>query len=112
VYQGLKGLGHFGHWPFGRDTQSPGVYSAQQKVGDKFMSEDRSRDSRKTMNSWRLQRPSPSGRHLTELHQAQESCRRGDIEYTYFVKGIGVVREVPEGGDVLLTSHEAYIQAH
>jgi hypothetical protein len=36
----------------------------------------------------------------------KEQLSDGTTEYKYFAKGVGVVREVPSVGNVLLKSHE------
>ena len=36
----------------------------------------------------------------------KEKLADGSTEYKYFAKGVGVVREVPSDGNVLLKSHE------
>jgi hypothetical protein len=106
-YKGGKIVGHSGTWHFGRDTQSPGVlFPAQPKVGDKFMSEDVSKEIHENDEIVALSETvtTPAGTY-TNCIKLKEVLADGDIEYKYFAKGIGVVREVPEGGDVLLTSH-------
>lgn len=100
-------VGHSGTWHFGRDTQSPGVlFPAQPKVGDKFMSEDVSKEIHENDEIVSLSETvaTPAGTY-TNCIKLKEVLADGDIEYKYFAKGIGVVREVPEGGDVLLISH-------
>ena len=46
----------------------------------------------------------PAGTY-TNCIKEKEVLADGEIEYKYYAKGVGVVREVPGGGDVLLVSH-------
>jgi hypothetical protein len=106
-YKDGKIVGHSGTWHFGRDTQSPGVlFPAQPKLGDKFMSEDVSKEIHENDEIVSLSETvtTPAGVY-TNCIKLKEVLADGDIEYKYFAKGIGVVREVPEGGDVLLSTH-------
>jgi len=106
-YKDGKIVGHSGTWHFGRDTQSPGViFPAQPKVGDKFMSEDVSKEIHENDEIVSLSEAvtTPAGK-FTNCIKEKEVLADGQIEYKYYAKGIGVVREVPAGGDVLLVSH-------
>ena len=106
-YKDGKIIGHSGTWHFGRDTQSPGVlFPAQAKVGDKFMSEDVSKEIHENDEIVSLTETvaTPAGNYANCIKE-KEVLADGDIEYKYYAKGIGVVREVPQGGDVLLISH-------
>ena len=106
-YKDGKIVGHSGTWHFGRDTQSPGVlFPAQAKVGDKFMSEDVSKEIHENDEIVSLTESvaSPAGTY-TNCIKEKEVLADGDIEFKYYARGIGVVREVPQGGDVLLISH-------
>ena len=46
----------------------------------------------------------PSGTY-ENCAKVKEFLADGKIEFKYYAKGIGVVREQPEDGDVLLISH-------
>ena len=108
-YKDGKVVGHSGTWHFGRDTQSPGVlFPANAKVGDKFMSEDVSKDIHENDEILSLTETvtTPAGTYK-DCIKLKEVLADGDVEYKYFAKGIGVVREVPADGDVLLISHAA-----
>jgi hypothetical protein len=108
-YKDGKIVGHSGTWLFGRDTQSPGVlFPANPKIGDKFMSEDVSKDIHENDEILSLSETvtTPAGTY-TNCIKLKEVLADGDVEYKYFAKGIGVVREVPADGDVLLISHAA-----
>jgi hypothetical protein len=37
--------------------------------------------------------------------KVREALSDGSVEYKYFAKGVGCIRELPEGGDVVLKSH-------
>jgi hypothetical protein len=108
-YRDGKIVGHEGTWRFGRDTQSPGIlFPGNPQVGDKFMSEDVSKaiheDDKILSLSETVTTPSGTYKNCIKL---EEVLADGDVEYKYFAKGIGVVREVPADGDVLLISHAA-----
>jgi len=108
-YKDGKVVGHSGTWHFGRDTQSPGIlFPANPKVGDKFMSEDVSKDIHENDEIISLTETvtTPAGTY-NNCVKLKEVLADGDVEYKYFAKGVGVVREVPEDGDVLLISHAA-----
>jgi len=102
-------VGHDGAWIFGRDTQSPGILlPGQPKIGDKFMSEDVSKSINEYDEIVSLSETgtTPAGTYKSCL-KLKEVLADGEVEYKYFAKGIGVVREVPADGDVLLISHQA-----
>jgi len=106
-YKDGKVVGHSGTWHFGRDTQSPGVlFPAQPKVGERFMPEDVSKEIHENDEIVSLTETvtTPAGTY-TNCVKVKEVLADGEIEYKYYAKGIGVVREVPDGGDVLLISH-------
>jgi len=106
-YKDGKVVGHSGTWHFGRDTQSPGVlFPAQPKIGERFMPEDVSKEIHENDEIVSLTETvtTPAGTY-TNCVKVKEVLADGEIEYKYYAKGIGVVREVPDGGDVLLTSH-------
>ncbi len=108
-YKNGKIVGHDGGWLFGRDTQSPGILlPGKPKVGDKFMSEDVSQAIHEEDEIVSLSEtgttPAGTYEHCIKLKEIQAD---GEVEYKYFAKGIGVVREVPADGDVRLISHNA-----
>ncbi len=108
-YTDGKVVGHEGSWLLGKDTQVPGVlFPAKPKVGDKFKSEDVSPEINETDEVVSLNEtvtaPSGSYKNCVEI---KESLADGTTEYKYFAKGVGVVREAPPDGNVLLKSHES-----
>jgi hypothetical protein len=108
-YKDGKVVGHEGTWHFGLDTQSPGVlFPGQAKIGDKFMSEDVSKAIHEDDEILSLTETvaTPAGTYK-DCIKLKEVLADGDVEYKYFAKDVGVVREVPADGDVLLISHQA-----
>jgi hypothetical protein len=100
-------VGHSGAWMFGKDTKVPGVFMpGNPRVGDKFRSEDVSSSIREEDEVLSLAEnaKTPAGAYENCL-KLKEKLADGKTEYKFFAKGIGVVREVPEDGDVLLGSH-------
>jgi hypothetical protein len=75
-------------------------------MGDKFKSEDVSKeiheDDAVVSLSEKVQTPAGTYDNCIKV---QEKLADGAIEYKYYAKGMGVVREQPAEGDVLLTSH-------
>jgi hypothetical protein len=112
-YKDGKVVGHSGTWHFGRDTQSPGVlFPAQPKIGERFMPEDVSKEIHENDEIVSLTETvtTPAGTYANCV-KVKEVLADGEIEYKYYAKGIGVVREVPDGGDVLLISHASAANA-
>jgi hypothetical protein len=106
-YKSGKVASHAGSWMFGKDTKTPGVIMpGQPKVGDKFKSEDVSKDINESDEVLSLSETVtvPAGTYKNCL-KIKEKLADGEIEYKYFASGIGCVREVPAEGDVLLKSH-------
>jgi hypothetical protein len=106
-YENGKLKGHEGTWAIGRDTDVPGVIlPGVPTVGDKFKSEDVSRDIMEDDEvvsvSESVTVPAGSYKNCVKV---KETLADGTIEYKYYAKGVGVVREVPAVGDVLLQSH-------
>jgi len=106
-YEGGKLKGHKGSWMFGKDTQVPGVlFPAHPKVGARFKSEDVSKDinERDEIVSVSETVVTPAGTYKNCV-KVREKLADGTTEYKYYARGVGVVREVPPKGDVLLKSH-------
>jgi hypothetical protein len=106
-YKNGKVASHEGSWMFGKDTKTPGVMMpGQPKVGDKFKSEDVSKDINEVDEVLSLTETvtTPAGTY-TNCLKIKEKLADGVIEHKYFASGIGCVREVPAEGDVLLKSH-------
>ncbi len=106
-YENGKVNGHEGAWLLGKDTQTPGVIiTAHPQVGDKFKSEDVSDkiDESDEVVSISETVTVPAGTYTNCLKIAEHPAGEG-VEYKYYAPGVGVVREVPAGGDELLVSH-------
>jgi len=108
-YEGGKLKGHKGSWMFGKDTQIPGVlFPAHPKVGDRFKSEDVSKEINEKDEVVSVSETvvTPAGSYKNCV-KVREKLADGTAEYKYYAPGVGVVREVPPHGDVLLKSHAA-----
>ena len=106
-YTDGKVTSHEGSWLFGRDTQIPGIiFPAHPKVGAKFKSEDVSKEINEADEIVSVSETVtvPAGT-FHDCVKVKESLGDGTIEYKYYAKGVGVVREVPPEGDELLKSH-------
>ena len=104
-----KVKGHSGAWLFGKDTQHVGVIiPAHPKVGDKFMSEDVNKEIREDDEVVAVGETVsvPAGK-FENCVKVKEVLADGEIEFKYYAPGVGVVREVPAGGDVVLKSHKS-----
>ena len=106
-YEGGKLKGHDGSWLLGKDTKIPGVIlPAHPKVGDKFKTEDVSKDinEKDEVTSITETVVTPAGTYH-DCVKVKEMLADGKVEYKYYSAGVGVVREQPADGDVLLKSH-------
>ena len=106
-YANGKVTGHEGAWLLGQDTQNPGVIlPAHPKVGDQFKSEDVNReiheDDEVVSVSETVSVPAGTFENCVKV---KETLADGAVEFKYYAPGVGVVREVPSGGDVRLISH-------
>ena len=106
-YKDGKVVGHAGAWLYGVHTKVPGVLMPPDpKVGDKFRSEDvpkiTTEDDEVLSLSETMTVPAGTFHNCLKL---KEALSDGGIEHKYFAKGIGGIRELPEGGDVVLKSH-------
>jgi hypothetical protein len=106
-YKDGKVVGHAGAWLYGVHTKVPGVLMPPDpKVGDKFRSEDvpkiTTEDDEVLSLSETMTVPAGTFHNCLKL---KEALSDGGIEHKYFAKGIGCIRELPEGGDVVLKSH-------
>ena len=107
-YADGKVVSHEGSWILGTDTPVPGVLlPAKPKIGDKFKSEDVSAEINENDEVVSLSESvsAPAGNYK-DCVKIKEQLSDGTTEYKYFAKGVGVVREVPSIGNVLLKSHE------
>lgn len=106
-YAGGKLKRHKGSWMFGKDTQIPGVlFPAHPKVGTRFKSEDVSKDINEKDEVVSVSETvvTPAGTYKNCV-KVREKLADGTTEYKYYAPGVGVVREAPPKGDVLLKSH-------
>jgi hypothetical protein len=112
-YKDGKVINHEGSWLTGKETQVPGViFPAHPKVGDKFRSEDVSREISEIDEVVSVSETVtvPAGT-FKDCIKVKELLGDGKTEYKYYAKGVGVVREVPSDGDELLQSHTTVQQA-
>ncbi len=108
-YKDGKVVGHDGAWMLGKDTQTPGLlFPAHPKVGEKFKSEDVSKEINEVDEVISLSETVivPAGTYKNCV-KIKESLADGTTEFKYYAPGVGVVRENPHDGDVLLKSHQA-----
>jgi hypothetical protein len=106
-YKDGKVVGHSGAWLYGVQTRIPSLLMpGNPKVGDKFRSEDVPKITTEDNEVMSLSETVtvPAGTYQNCL-KIKETLSGGAIEYKYYAKGVGCVRELPEGGDVLLKSH-------
>ena len=106
-YKNDKIVGHSGAWLYGVQTKVPGVImAAKPKVGSKFRPEDvpgiTTEDDEVLSVSETVTVPAGTYENCLKV---KEVLSDGAIEYKYYAKGVGCVREAPEGGDLRLKSH-------
>lgn len=102
-----KVVGHEGAWLYGRDTKIPGVLlPANPKVGDKFRSEDVPKITTEDDEVLSLTETVtvPTGTYANCL-KVKEVLSDGKIEFKYYAKGVGCVKEVPADGELVLKVH-------
>jgi hypothetical protein len=106
-YKDGKVFGHSGAWLYGKQAQVPGVLMpGNPKPGDKFRSEDVPKITIEDNEVISLSETVavPAGTYQNCL-KMKEVLSDGAVEYKYYAKGVGCIRELPEGGDVVLKSH-------
>ena len=106
-YENGKVKGHSGAWLLGKDTKNPGVIiPAHPKVGDKFKSEDVNKEIHEDDEVVAVGETVsvPAGTYENCV-KVKEVLADGETEFKFYAPGVGVVREVPAGGDVVLKSH-------
>jgi len=106
-YKNGKVVGHSGAWLYGKQAKVAGMLMpAQPKIGDKFRPEDvppiTTEDDEVLSVSETVSVPAGTYENCLKV---KEVLSDGAIEYKYYAKGVGCVREVPEGGDLPLKSH-------
>ena len=107
-YEDEKVIGHEGSWLLGKDTPAPGVLiPAEPKLGQKWRSEDVSNGISEIDEIVSLTEKvvTPAGTYENCV-KVKEHLADGTAEFKYYARGVGVVREAPPDGDVLLKSHE------
>ncbi|HWX21112.1 MAG TPA: hypothetical protein VN578_14520 [Candidatus Binatia bacterium] len=102
-----KVVSHEGAWMYGKDTKKlTPLMPGNPQVGDKFRSEDVSKtlfeDDEVVSLSETVTVPTGTYHDCVKI---KETLPDGKIEYKYFAKGVGCIREMPEAGDVVLKSH-------
>ena len=108
-YENGKVKGHSGAWLLGKDTQNAGVIiPAHPKVGDKFKSEDVNKEIQEGDEVVAVGETVsvPAGTYENCV-KVKEVLADGEVECKFYAPGVGVVREVPASGDVVLKSHTA-----
>lgn len=108
-YANGKVVSHEGSWLLGRDTPVPGIMMpAHPKVGDKFKSEDVSKEISELDEVISVSETVtvPAGT-FTNCVKIKELLADGTTEFKFYAPGVGVVREVPPGGDEMLKSHSS-----
>ncbi len=108
-YADGKIVGHDGSWLLGKDTKNAGVIiPGHPRIGDKFKSEDVSKEISESDEVISLSEDAvtPAGTY-TDCIKVKETLGDGGVEYKYYARNVGVVREVPSVGDVRLKSHTA-----
>jgi hypothetical protein len=106
-YKDGKVVGHSGAWMYGVDTKKlTPLMPGHPKVGQRFRSEDVSKvlfeDDEVVSLAETVTVPAGTYHDCLKIN---ETFPDGKTEYKYFAKGIGCIREVPDGGDVPLKSH-------
>ena len=109
AYEDGKVVNHEGAWLVGVDTLKLGVIlPAHPAVGDRFLCEDVSPKIREVDEVLAIDEtvtvPAGTFPHCLKV---KENLADGTVEYAYYAPGIGVIREVPEDGDLKLVSHTA-----
>ncbi len=108
-YADGKVTGHSGAWLYGVQTKVPGVLMpGTLKVGDKFRPEDVAKltteDDEVLSVSETVTVPAGTYQHCLKL---KEVLSDGKTEYKYYAIGVGCIKEVPDGGELVLKSHTA-----
>jgi hypothetical protein len=107
IYQNGQVVSHEGAWLYGVNTNQPGlIMPAHPKVGDKFQAENvpgiTTEDDEVISLSETVTVPAGT---YTNCVKIKEVLSDGTIEYKYYAPNVGVVKEVPEDGELDLISH-------
>ena len=107
IYQNGQVTSHEGAWLYGVHTDKLGIFfPANPKVGDKFRSEDvpaiTQEDDEVVSVSESVTVPAGTFGNCVKI---KEILSDGEIEYKYFAPGVGIIKEVPQDGEVNLKSH-------
>ena len=107
MYRKGKMVGHEGAWMTGEHNARPGIIiPAHPKLGDRFHSENvpgiAVEADEVVGTDETVKVPAGVYRHCVKVKEVVEG---ESPEYKYYAPGVGVVREVPAGGDVHLVSH-------
>jgi len=107
-YKGGKVVGHGGAWLTGEHNALPGVLiPAHPKVGDTFHSENVPGIAVESDEIVAVDETvQVSSATYTHCVKVKESVEGEAPEYKYYAPHVGVVREMPAGGDVYLISHK------
>lgn len=107
-YSNGKVVGHKGAWLTGEHNAQPGILiPAHPKVGDTFHSENvpgiAVESDEIVLVDETVTVPAGTYKHCIKV---KESVEGEEPEFKYYAPNIGVVREVPHGGDIRLISHK------
>ena len=104
-----KVVSHEGAWAFGVNTSQLGVIvPANPRVGDKFQAENVPGITREDDEVVSVSETvtGPAGT-FTNCLKIKETLSDGEIEFKYYAPGVGVVKEVPAEGELVLKVHAA-----
>ncbi len=105
-YRGGKVVGHEGAWLAGVNGAPPGVMMpAHPKVGQKFQSENVrgvTQESDEVVAAGETV-TTPAG-VFKNCIKIKETLSEGEVEYKYYAPGVGVIKEITQGGEVSLVS--------
>jgi hypothetical protein len=106
-YKEGKVIGHSSAWLYGVQAKIPGLLMpGNPKLGDKFRSEDvpkiTTEDNEVLSLSETVNVPAGTFQNCLKI---KEVLSDGKIEYKYYAKGVGCIKEVPAEGELLLKTH-------
>jgi hypothetical protein len=108
MYRNGKVIGHEGAWLTGEHNARPGVlFPGKPELGVRFQSEAVPGIAEESDEVIALDEtvtePAGTFKHCIKI---KELVPGEKPEYKYYAPGVGVVREVPSGGDIKLVSHK------